>query len=277
MSGGNNLAPIIIKRKKIVGGDGHHGGAWKVAYADFVTAMMAFFLLMWLLNATTEKQRKGIADYFSPTIALTRVSGGGNGSLGGHSVFSEQSLPQVGTGATSLRPTESKAARGTSADTGKDKEAEEAFKEVDAKLMGRGGDSLLDDNMLRHVETRLTDEGMIIEFFDLPGSPLFLPDDTPTELMRSLMRAMARAADYVPNAIAVEAHTQAFPLVLNQNPVWASSAERAQETRNLLRIFGVPEQRILRVTAHADKEIVNANPMSERNNRLEIILLRQEI
>ncbi|MEO1001108.1 MAG: flagellar motor protein MotB, partial [Pseudomonadota bacterium] len=67
MAQGNDQRPII-KRKKIVAGGGHHGGAWKVAYADFVTAMMAFFLLMWLLNATTEAQRKGIADYFSPTI-----------------------------------------------------------------------------------------------------------------------------------------------------------------------------------------------------------------
>ena len=71
-------APIIIKRKKVIAGDGHHGGAWKVAYADFVTAMMAFFMLMWLLNATTEQQRKGIADYFSPTIPINRVSGGGS-------------------------------------------------------------------------------------------------------------------------------------------------------------------------------------------------------
>ena len=74
----NAGAPIIIKRKKIVVEGGHHGGAWKVAYADFVTAMMAFFMLMWLLNATTEKQRKGIADYFNPTIPVTRVSGGGD-------------------------------------------------------------------------------------------------------------------------------------------------------------------------------------------------------
>ena len=66
----DGLAPII-KRKKVVAGDGHHGGAWKVAYADFVTAMMAFFLLMWLLNATTERQRKGLADYFAPTIAVS--------------------------------------------------------------------------------------------------------------------------------------------------------------------------------------------------------------
>ena len=67
---GKNLAPVIIKRKKVIVSGGHHGGAWKVAYADFVTAMMAFFMLMWLLNATTEKQRKGLADYFHPTIVV---------------------------------------------------------------------------------------------------------------------------------------------------------------------------------------------------------------
>ena len=77
MSANAKLAPVIIKRKKIIKGGGHHGGAWKVAYADFVTAMMAFFMLMWLLNATTEQQRKGLADYFSPTIPIVRVSGGG--------------------------------------------------------------------------------------------------------------------------------------------------------------------------------------------------------
>ena len=69
MSAHTNAAPVIIKRKKVVVGGGHDGGAWKVAYADFVTAMMAFFMLMWLLNATTEQQRKGIADYF-PFICL---------------------------------------------------------------------------------------------------------------------------------------------------------------------------------------------------------------
>ena len=67
MANDQTVAPVIIKRKKIIAADGHHGGAWKVAYADFVTAMMAFFMLMWLLNATTEQQKKGIADYFSPT------------------------------------------------------------------------------------------------------------------------------------------------------------------------------------------------------------------
>ena len=92
-----NLAPIIIKKKKVIAGGGHHGGAWKVAYADFVTAMMAFFMLMWLLNATTEKQRKGIADYFNPTIPVNRISGGGEGTgpsfVRGVAVQIAQALP----------------------------------------------------------------------------------------------------------------------------------------------------------------------------------------
>ena len=84
MAGQSNAAPVIIKRKKVVQGGGHHGGAWKVAYADFVTAMMAFFMLMWLLDATTEKQRKGIADYFNPTIPINRDLGRGRRGLWRH-------------------------------------------------------------------------------------------------------------------------------------------------------------------------------------------------
>jgi chemotaxis protein MotB len=90
MSANGELRPIIIKKKKIVGGDGHHGGAWKVAYADFVTAMMAFFLLMWLLNATSEEQRKGLADYFNPVLPISRTSAGGAGMLAGDTIFSEE-------------------------------------------------------------------------------------------------------------------------------------------------------------------------------------------
>ena len=91
---GNNQPPKIVIVKKItIAGGGHHGGAWKVAYADFVTAMMAFFLLLWLLGATTEKQRKGIADYFAPTLIDKKSLGlGGNGVLGGESILSNNKL-----------------------------------------------------------------------------------------------------------------------------------------------------------------------------------------
>ena len=86
--------PIIIKKIKKGGGDGHHGGAWKVAYADFVTAMMAFFLLMWLLNATSEEQKKGLADFFDPSLPISAQSAGGAGMLGGENVF----VPQESAG-----------------------------------------------------------------------------------------------------------------------------------------------------------------------------------
>ncbi len=88
----DEIRPIIIKRKKVVVGGGHHGGAWKVAYADFVTAMMAFFLLMWLLSATDEKMRKGLADYFNPTLTVNRTTAGGGGMLEGTALLDEHPL-----------------------------------------------------------------------------------------------------------------------------------------------------------------------------------------
>jgi len=99
--------PIIVKKIYQVSHGGHHGGAWKVAYADFVTAMMAFFLLMWLLGATTEKQRKALADYFSPTLVQTRAeSAGSNGMFGGASVVDADKYPhraaQTGTRALTI-------------------------------------------------------------------------------------------------------------------------------------------------------------------------------
>ena len=191
MSAQANVAPVIIKKKKVVGGDGHHGGAWKVAYADFVTAMMAFFLLMWLLNATTEKQRKGIADYFSPAIPISRVSGGGEGEFGGESVFSEETLPQNGTGATNQRPTEASQARGEMGLSDQVSEASEAdaaaFEELEEMLTARAGESTVSDALGRHILTRVTDEGLVVELFDLENAQLFAArTENPTPLMQEL-------------------------------------------------------------------------------------------
>ena len=279
MSAQANVRPIIIKRKKVVGGGGHHGGAWKVAYADFVTAMMAFFMLMWLLNATTEKQRKGIADYFSPTIPINRVSGGGDGSFGGDSVFSEVTLPQNGTGATSQRPTESREARGETgmSDTGAEKAAEdEVFKSVEARLIGKGGESKVMENDLQHISTRLTDEGLVIEIFALEDTPLFEPGtNRPTQLLRDLAVLISESARTVENGIAIEGHVQAQPIVLVESATWQSSIARASAARELIEQAGVPSDRMKRVTGHADREPAVKNPMAMRNNRLEIILLRE--
>ncbi|WP_299555788.1 flagellar motor protein MotB [uncultured Tateyamaria sp.] len=279
MSAQANARPIIIKKKKVSGGGGHHGGAWKVAYADFVTAMMAFFMLMWLLNATTEKQRKGIADYFSPTIPINRISGGGDGAFGGDSVFSEVTLPQNGTGASSKRPTESKQARG---DTGLGDQGDltaaqdEVFESLEAQLLGKGGETKVMDNDLRHIVTRLTDEGLVVEIFALEDTPLFEEGtDIPTPLLRDLSRLIMEAARTVENDIAVEGHVQAQPIVIAERSTWKMSVARADAMRRLLKQTGVPSERIERVTGHADREAAVKNPMAVRNNRLEVIFLRE--
>jgi chemotaxis protein MotB len=280
MSAQSNVAPVIIKRKKIIVAGGHHGGAWKVAYADFVTAMMAFFMLMWLLNATTEKQRKGIADYFSPTIPLSRVSGGGDGSFGGDSVFSEDQIAQNGTGASSVRPSaENQAVGQTGTDASKDatdqRKFEETVKKIEEALMGIGGESMVSNEVMRHIVTRVTDEGLIVEFYDLVNDPLFDEGTTvPTPLTTELAGVIARVFGLVGNAIAVNGHVRAVPEVLRANPNWDLSAGRAMQMRLLLEAAGLPTARIERVTGYADRKPAMRNRMALRNNRLEVILLR---
>jgi chemotaxis protein MotB len=278
MGGDNTVAPVIIKRKKVIVAGGHHGGAWKVAYADFVTAMMAFFMLMWLLNATTEKQRKGIADYFSPTIAMARISGGGDGALGGDSVFAENTLPRVGTGATSLRPQSEVSQRDSAPgkNDARDPAEEEQFEKVEDLLMGRGGESMVADELLEHIMTEVTDEGLVIEFFETEESRLFDEAANPTPLLEDLALVLARAAEIVTNPIAVEAHTVSYPIVLAQNPAWDLSQDRADIFRDLMVRRGFDEQRVQRVTAYADREPRYDNRMDWRNSRIEVVFLRRK-
>lgn len=273
-------APVIIKRKKIIVSGGHHGGAWKVAYADFVTAMMAFFMLMWLLNATTEKQRKGIADYFSPTIPIMRVSGGGEGSFGGDSVFSEDTLAQNGTGASARSPTEFNAARG---DSGIDPTVElggkdqDNFSAVESAFSGNSGESMVADNTLRHIITKVTDEGLIVEIFDLPDEPLFVSDtNQPTSVLDSLVKEVGDVFGLVDNEIAINGFTQSHVIVLLNNPVWDLSSSRADRIRIMLGTKKHLDKRVQRVTGFADRKQVARNPMAARNNRIELILLRSD-
>ena len=279
MSAQSNLAPVIIKKKKKVSGDGHHGGAWKVAYADFVTAMMAFFMMMWLLNATTEQQRQGLADYFAPTIPINRVSGGGDGAFGGDSIFSEETLPQNGLGATSEHATRKEAASGetgSNSEGGERDSSDEALEAIESELMARGGESTVMENALAHIFTRITDEGLVIELFATEGFPLFEEgSNTPTELVELLVDVVSSVAITATNQIAIGGHVRAQPVVVANNPVWDLSAERATRTRIMLEDSGIERQRMARVTGHADREPAHRNPMVTRNNRVEIVLLRE--
>lgn len=279
MSASDNARPIIIKKKKVSGGGGHHGGAWKVAYADFVTAMMAFFMLMWLLNATTEKQRKGIADYFNPTIPINRISGGGDGAFGGESVFSEDQNSQSGSGASAAFASEKNQARGQhSAKDNKDSsdsELEQVARNIEKALMGVGGESMVSEQLARHIVTRVTDEGLIVEFFDLENEPLFKGETAQaTELTQEIVKMVARVFGLVSNDVALNGHTRAYPEMMRKIPIWELSMARSDTIRMLLDGAGFPAKRVERVTGFADRRLSKEPPLSVRNNRIELILLR---
>ena len=275
MAGQSNAAPVIIKRKKIIQGGGHHGGAWKVAYADFVTAMMAFFMLMWLLNATTEKQRKGIADYFNPAIPIVRISGGGSGAFGGDSVFSEQQLAQTGTGASAGQPSFQNKAMGAAEGDGAAETAE--LKEIEKALLARGGESMTMETMLRHVVTRVTDEGLVIEIFDLAEAPLFAEGSvTPEPVTKDIALMLAEVLVLTRNQIAISGHVRSYPITLINNPAWDLSADRAQALRGLIEKGGIAAPRMQRISGYSDRIAVTPNPTFLRNNRLEVILLRKD-
>lgn len=277
MAVAGNSAPVIIKRKKVIQGGGHHGGAWKVAYADFVTAMMAFFMLMWLLNATTEQQRKGIADYFAPTVPINRISGGGDGSFGGTNIFSEEQLAQDGTGA-SPRHSGSDVGNFPQARASEGADSNEALQEANEALMGRSGEAYMSELAQRHVITRLTDEGLVIEIFDIDDHTLFEANSaTPRPILTEIAAAIANAFSVVSNDIAVSGHTASRPIVMLNSHVWEVSTERAATMRTLLESQGVAMTRFRRQTGEADRRPADIDPFSSRNNRLEVVLLRADI
>lgn len=276
MATGNAVAPVIIKRKKVVGGGGHHGGAWKVAYADFVTAMMAFFMLMWLLNATTEKQRKGIADYFNPNIPINRISGGGEGAFGGDSIFSENTLARSGTGASGVQPPWTTGDESSPSTTSSAHEKEALLEELNATLIGGGGESDLIENTLRHIVTRLSDEGVVIEMFELPGRPLFDAKHRPLPILNRLLNRVARIASSVENNLAIKAHVSKRPVVLTDKDTWRPSIEHSLTVRRGLVASGIQEVRFDRIAGEADTKIVTNDPLSVRNNRIEIVFLVKE-
>ena len=271
MSAQGNARPII-KRRKIVKGDGHHGGAWKVAYADFVTAMMAFFMLMWLLGATTEKQRKGIADYFNPTIPINRISGGGAGAFGGDSVYSEETMAQSGTGAGQTLPTVERQASGSLLGQDGGEASDSALAAVAEALLGYSGESMFRELLQRHIVTRITDEGLVIELFDTDSAPLFRADGTPGPELRALLPAVVSALALVENPLAIDSHVAARPGA--QPSAWERSLARGSGVQRLLEQLGFPPGRIARLTGRADRDPVTTDPAATRNNRVEIIVLR---
>jgi chemotaxis protein MotB len=261
----NSKNITIIKRRKIVAA-GHHGGAWKVAYADFVTAMMAFFLLMWLLSVTDEETRLGLADYFSPTIPIHSTRGGGDGPFAGASMFSQDVLARDETGREGDPLAKDDADRQAADDT---------LWDIQSQLMGASGDAVDADPLLKHIRTRITDEGLIIEVFDIERSPLFEDDSaTPNPILERLLGMIGRVLARTENAVAISGHLAAGDVGPDRPDPWTLSTDRAQSARGLIVAAGVADARLARITGQADRNPSGEEALEDRNRRIEVTLLR---
>jgi chemotaxis protein MotB len=265
--------PVIVKKITVVAG-GHHGGAWKVAYADFVTAMMAFFLLLWLLGATTEKQRKGIADYFTPTLVKMREASAGSnqGLLGGSSVTDVDNYPhragQTGNKAMTI-PRD--AAGGPKAGAARSSKAQRLEQQLQQKLEANA--------MLKRIASQVrmvdTTEGLRIDLVDDADFSMFLLGTTVlTPEAAQLLKVIGETVGPQGNGISIRGHTDSLPWKSGMANNWSLSAGRAEATRQALMRAGVTEDRFRRIEGVADRELlIKDNAQDPRNRRISILLM----
>jgi chemotaxis protein MotB len=265
-------APIIVKKITMVAA-GHHGGAWKVAYADFVTAMMAFFLLMWLLGATTEKQRKGIADYFTPTLVKTRQgSAGSNGLLHGNSLTDVDDYPnrqgQTGTRAMTI-PRDA---------TGGPKEGGSKVKKVASvtqKLQQRLSATERLQKLARTLKVTATPDGIRLDLVDDADFSMFqLGTTVLTPDAVQLLHAIGAVLKDEDGGLTIRGHTDGLKWKRGDTVNnWSLSAGRAEATRQALMRDGLGETRFRRIEGVADREpLITDNPNDARNRRMSILL-----
>jgi chemotaxis protein MotB len=284
---------IIIKKVK-KGDHGAHGGAWKVAYADFVTAMMAFFLLLWLLNAVSQEQLEGISDYFSPISTDSSTSGGG-GLMTGETVSSKGvfetdaaspgavvELPISRDHGTDAETLTLNAADGTGPSSDdfaeqRAKREEQQFREAEEQLrlaiesapqLKQLAKSLLIDN---------TPEGLRVQIIDQERLPMFPRGSAEMYLhTRKILELVAKVIQQMPQDIAISGHTDATKFATdNGYSNWELSADRANAARRALIRRGVPEERIARVVGKAATSPLLADePEAPGNRRLTVVLLR---
>jgi len=285
--GKNEPPKIVIVKKITIAGGGHHGGAWKVAYADFVTAMMAFFLLLWLLGATTEKQRKGIADYFAPTLIDKKSLGlGGNGVLGGESILSNNKLgpkaasapiasigvPVMQTGGERSGTGDKGSLRNPTATANDQKTFEAIKREIEKRIL----ESASLSKLASHIRFVPTQDGLRIDLVDDADYSMFALGTTALDGRASdLIGMIAETIASTPNTIMIRGHTDSVPYgdprAMNN---WMLSSGRAESTRRRLALGGIPESRFERIEGVADREpIVTDDPGDPRNRRVAITLL----
>lgn len=288
---GNNQPPkIIVKKVYVEGHGGHHGGAWKVAYADFVTAMMAFFLLMWLIGATNEKQRKALADYFAPTLVeFKQNSAGSNGMFGGSSLVDQDGYPhkaaQTGTRSLTVPVGAEGGKREGSGDKGSLRRAQTEiedkrnFQRMRAKMAARMQSSGRLSRLAKHVRFVPTRDGMRIDLVDDANYSMFgLGTTALVPEANDLIGLIAETIRDTDNEIMIRGHTDSLgygdPLAMNN---WMLSTGRAEATRRRLAEGGVAQTRFARIEGVAEREpMVAENPGDPRNRRVAITLLYRD-
>ena len=282
--------PILIKKIKKSGDHGHHGGAWKVAYADFVTAMMAFFLLMWLINTTDPEQKRGIAEYFAPASVAPTTSGSG-GILGGTSL-GDDGVKSDGSSAVvnQLSPEAAEqaaeqAGRSSDLSAASESELREEIARREAADFASAAASLrqaMQDmpelaELSRHLIIDQTPEGLRIQLVDQEGRSMFEQNSArPNERARVLLRAVSRVINQLPNRITISGHTSATGTRASQPGDWALSSGRADASRQILEAAGVDADRVYQVSGKAGSDpLYPDDPTLAGNRRIAIVLLRE--
>jgi chemotaxis protein MotB len=274
------LQPIIVKKIK-KGGHGHHGGAWKIAYADFVTAMMAFFLLMWLLGSTTEGDKKGIADYFNSPLKISLMGGSGSGDsssiIKGGGADLSRSGGQVKNGdveakkrSINLQALKAEQRRAEMARLQAIKEKVEDVLASNPKLAA----------MKSQIQLDMTSDGLRIQIVDEQNRAMFDSGSAYVKpYMRELLREIGLVLAEVPNRLTLEGHTdaQAFAGGDRGYSNWELSSDRANSSRRELVAGGLPDEHVLRVQGLASSQLFEpADPASPANRRISIIVMNRE-
>jgi chemotaxis protein MotB len=275
------LQPIIIKRVK-KGGHAVHGGAWKIAYADFVTAMMAFFLLMWLLGSTTEGDKKGIADYFGTPLKVALLSSGsGSGDsshvLKGGGQDLTRSTGQVKHGDVQAeRKTINLQALKAEQMRAEIARLEDLKQKIEEKL---AANPML-AAMKSQIKLDMTRDGLRIQIVDEGNRPMFASGSSTVQpYMRDLLREIGSVLGEVPNRLTLEGHTDAMPFSAGDRGYsnWELSSDRANASRRELVSGGLPDDRTLRVQGLAASSPFDRNdPEAPANRRISIIVMNRE-
>ena len=276
-----DVRPIVVKRIKKVAG-GHHGGAWKIAYADFVTAMMAFFLLMWLLGSTAKGELQGISDYFSSPLKVAMAGGDGSGNSSSVIPGGGNDLSKV-HGQVRRSDTDSEKARRQSIDTARAERAKqdaERIKTLQAKI-----DALITENprlneYKSQIRIDVTPDGLQIQIVDDQNRPMFDSGSAMVKpYMRDILREIGAALNGVENRVSLAGHTDAVPYSNSDRGYsnWELSSDRANATRRELVAAGMPDAKLGRVVGLAASDLLEPdNPRSAANRRITITVLTRE-